>query len=585
MSEYNETPGYDDYYGEGGYYDEGYDEYDEGGNPINSKGRLTTAAVEEKPIEDGLSQALENEQIAEGKYLCARCGEDNVTIECRTCRRIYCKNCADYLHQAGSYSDHKMRAFDPQYEAYKRAQKRGTKFDSNAPSPAVLAPGEKLTNMPKQSKIALLGLIIAFILCVVSMATPSWTFCNWRKPLTQIGQWTTCSLGGCEGTLYFFEPLPCPHKHYKVPVNTGRAFFIAALFFTFQAMVLTLIAQKAVWRSLVMLKAGGMSSFTAVVMYIISISLWMYAHLADAACDVVGVGETLVPFNFYGPPGHCNFYYGYYFAWFCMVVAFVCGALLFDWLRGLPNMALGAMLVISMVETLGIISLCTNWWMSGKKGIINYPRPFSTVQLKDEKTWAGLWRACHSMPKGTEPDWNNELESMCIGIGSWVTKVNYLAKCMNKGNIQAVRGLLITALILGALCYCTLFYAHAFRKPAVGKVGTGFSVLIFLFLLIDLIIWPITMNGKSSCDGNESSHMYPCDTCNLGASYWILLVATLLSIVQIVLMFKSRVGFENWEFLDADAEAPQAKPERVEAEKQIIWLDENNQATGEVTYD
>eukprot|EP00996_Jenningsia_fusiforme_P006441 NODE_7821_length_445_cov_2.128788_g7366_i0.p1 GENE.NODE_7821_length_445_cov_2.128788_g7366_i0~~NODE_7821_length_445_cov_2.128788_g7366_i0.p1 ORF type:complete len:131 (-),score=43.01 NODE_7821_length_445_cov_2.128788_g7366_i0:52-402(-) len=66
-----------------------------------------------------------------------------------------------------------------------------------------------------------------------------------------------------------------------------------------------------------------------------------------------------------------------------------------------------------------------------------------------------------------------------------------------------------------------------------------------------------------------------CSECSLGISYWLLLVAALLSLGCTIIMFIMRVGFEQWEFLDQDGKVVQAKPDRVQAEQRVTRLDED----------
>eukprot|EP01006_Ploeotia_vitrea_P029463 TRINITY_DN62007_c0_g1_i1.p1 TRINITY_DN62007_c0_g1~~TRINITY_DN62007_c0_g1_i1.p1 ORF type:complete len:797 (-),score=117.88 TRINITY_DN62007_c0_g1_i1:2381-4771(-) len=361
-----------------------------------------------------LRHAEHNAQIGEGKYLCARCGSYSVDVECRTCRRIYCHSCADHLHQAGEWAGHNLRSFDPEYEASKRAHKRGTKYDSVAPSPAILNPGEPLSQLPLQSVQGLLLTLVAFLLVLIALLTPSFAVCHHKSrpldgddPLWAIGVFRTCWDKRCEGTLYFWEDIPCPYNKFQVSVNLTRVFLICGLAFNFFTLLFMMLAHKGKWRKLVCLKTGGLCGFLAAIMYILALSLWIYTIIGDVDCnddDFFGVStdinvdinvsnpfddedsnnievdteddsasanlpERLWPLNVYAPPGHCNFSYGFYMAWLAAALSFIAGAALFDWWRGLKTMVkFGVTLLLVIIQALVIVALCTNYWSTGDLG-------------------------------------------------------------------------------------------------------------------------------------------------------------------------------------------------------------------------
>eukprot|EP01006_Ploeotia_vitrea_P063363 TRINITY_DN85398_c0_g1_i1.p1 TRINITY_DN85398_c0_g1~~TRINITY_DN85398_c0_g1_i1.p1 ORF type:complete len:613 (+),score=39.32 TRINITY_DN85398_c0_g1_i1:56-1894(+) len=581
-------------YGPPSYPYEEYSNYGYGWSGSPQYGAASPVPYSDVYKAEQLYRAEGNTQIGEGKYLCGRCGSYSVTVECRSCRHLYCQTCSDMLHsRGGDYAHHHLRAFNPAYEANKRARKRGTKYDSTAPAIGIATRGAGMGSWPVPSWIAIILSVLIIILTIVAIATNGWTVCTSTEPDFTVGPWKTCYGDNCGGTLNFWASAPCPLTKYKTPVNLTRMFSILGMAFSFFTILLIFVGQTGGWHKLSVVKAGAVCSFIASIFFILAISTWLYANLADVRCtdaetefpitqlskldlalggvtttttttvdddgdtstgrsftlDSITTTDTdddssvsrstgggtfaLLDINPYGVRGHCMFSYGFYFTWLCAVLAFWAAVLLFDWFKGLPMLAKVAILLIMVTQIFGAIAMSTNYWTAGKLGNAS------------TQAWGGLFRYCVDTPGG-------QLSHQCYPIGDWVTSTD---PCQSKSAFMTMRASMCIALFASILGYFVIFYAHAFRKPKVHKFGGSLIGLVMLvFYILPVILHPTQVNNDHSCGGVTFSKIpfggTACRHCDPSWSWGLVLGNVIISALLIGLFIASRVGFESKRYLD-----------------------------------
>eukprot|EP00999_Lentomonas_sp_LEN2_P002543 NODE_426_length_1515_cov_127.228386_g394_i0.p1 GENE.NODE_426_length_1515_cov_127.228386_g394_i0~~NODE_426_length_1515_cov_127.228386_g394_i0.p1 ORF type:complete len:468 (+),score=64.82 NODE_426_length_1515_cov_127.228386_g394_i0:152-1405(+) len=383
--------------------------------------------------------------------------------------------------------------------------------------------------------IAVAVLVVVIILGIIAAIVPGWTRCTHEKESWHVGPFRTSHDGNSEGTLYMWDPLPCPHDEFKIPVNLTRMFLVSALLMSLFAIIVLLLGQAGVWKTLVLVKSSAMCCFASSLLFLLTMCFWTYASIGDVDCS-----DKVTPINPYGPAGWCDFNYAWYFIWICMIATAVIGGIIMDWFGGLPWKALLALAILAIVQLLVSGALMTNKWFSGE------------VQqgAKNLDTWGGLWRVCQKQDQSTNP---NALEHTCGTVEDW----NHAGSrdCMKKSIFHAVRGLTIGPLIASVFCYVFIFAAHAYRRAALGRIPPVIAVLMTLFWAVALAVWLIRINEEHNCrSGNITSfkHLPYCDPdkCGPGFAWALLLVATILSLVLAPLLWFARVGFEEADYLD-----------------------------------